>query len=489
MENRTWILVPRPKDKKVLTNKWVFKTKIKPDGEIEKYKARLVARGHTQKYGIDYEDIFAPVARYEIIRTLFAAAVNEQMHIHQMDVISAYVQGELHDEIYMEQPEMFSKGENKVCKLLKPLYGLKQSGREWYRKLDRYIRDNDGKRTPADQCVYVFGKDEDRVILIIYVDDLLLASKNIEALNKIKSKFKTAFKIVDLGQVNNILGICVQREGTTGKIHLSQEKYIKELIKKFNMEEAKATHTPIESNTKITKEMGPTTEEERREMLHRPYRELVGGLIYLANATRPDIAFAASTLSRFCSDPGKMHWILAKRVLRYLIETSHYKITYCKDGENLKAYTDSDWAGDTDDRRSCTGNVLILSGGPISWKAKKQPSVALSTMEAEYTALAEVSREVIYIIRLLSHMGFDKYVTKPIKILCDNQSAIKLAKDAIYHKRSKHIDIKYHFTRELIEQKEITVEYIKTDSMIADIFTKALTKCKHNNCVKMLNMY
>ncbi|CAK9829680.1 Copia protein [Anthophora retusa] len=139
MENRTWILVPRPKDKKVLTNKWVFKTKIKPDGEIEKYKARLVARGHTQKYGIDYEDIFASVARYEIIRTLFAAAVNEQMHIHQMDVISAYVQGELHDEIYMEQPEMFSKGENKVCKLLKPLYGLKQSGREWYRKLDRYI--------------------------------------------------------------------------------------------------------------------------------------------------------------------------------------------------------------------------------------------------------------------------------------------------------------------------------------------------------------
>ena len=178
-ENGTWTLVPRPKEKKVLSNRWVFKTKTDQNGKIEKHKARLVARGHVQKLGIDFEEVFAPVARYETIRTLIAAAVNDEMHIHQMDVISAYVQGELHDEIYMEQSETFVElgNEDKVCKLLRPLYGLKQSGREWYKKLDDFILKIGGKRTPADPCVYVIGGGEDRVILVIYVDDLIFASK------------------------------------------------------------------------------------------------------------------------------------------------------------------------------------------------------------------------------------------------------------------------------------------------------------------------
>ncbi|CAK9820302.1 Retrovirus-related Pol polyprotein from transposon TNT 1-94 [Anthophora plagiata] len=491
MENQTWTLVPRPNNKKVLSNRWVFKTKINQNGEIEKYKARLVARGHTQQYGIDYEDVFAPVARYEIIRALLAASVNEEMYVHQMDVISAYVQGELNDEIYMEQPEMFiqNKNKDKVCKLLKPLYGLKQSGREWYRKLDKYIKENNGERTAADPCVYVFGEGIDSVILIIYVDDLILASKNIKVLEEIKLNLMSAFKMVDLGQISNILGINIKRDGPTGKIRLTQKKYIEDLIRRFNMEDAKTAPTPIEPNMKIIKETSPMSEEEKSEMKCRPYRGLIGALVYLANATRPDIAFAASALSKFSSNPRKIHWTMAKRVLRYLKETSNYGITYCKDGESLKAYSDSDWAGDIEDRRSCTGNVLILSGGPISWKSKKQPSVALSTMEAEYAALSEISREVIYIKRLLIHMGFEKYVPKPIKILCDNQSAIKLAKDAVFHKRSKHIDIRYHFTRELIERKEVVIEYVRTDLMIADVFTKSLSRNKHEQCVKMLNIY
>lgn len=489
-ENKTWILVSRPKNKKVLTNRWVFKAKTNEYGEIEKYKARLVARGHTQEYGIDFEEVFAPVARYETIRTLLAASANEEMHVHQMDVISAYVQGELSDEVYMEQPEMFIEEghEAKVCKLLKPLYGLKQSGREWYKKLDNYITKNGGKRTSADPCVYVFGKDDDRVIIIIYVDDLILASKELTELEGIKSKMKSTFKMTDLGQISNILGISIQREGATGRMHLSQKKYIEELLEKFNMKIAKTVSTPIDPNLKITKEMSPTTEDEREEMKNRPYRELIGGLIYLANATRPDIAFAASTLSRFCSDPGRDHWIIAKRILRYLKATSHYGITYGKDGKQLRAYTDSDWAGDLDDRRSCSGNVLMLSTGPISWKSKKQASVALSTMEAEYAALCEVSREIVYIRRLLIHMGFEKYVTSPIDVFCDNQSAIHLSKNAVYHKRSKHIDINFHFTRELVERKEIVIHYLQTELMLSDILTKSLTRYKHDKCVKMLNL-
>ena len=223
-------------------------------------------------------------------------------------------------------------------------------------------------------------------------------------------------------------------------------------------------------------------------MKNCPYRELIGSLICLANATRPDIAFAASTLSRFCSNPGREHWLFASRILRYLKMTSDYGITYVKSDEKLKAFSDSDWAGDIDDRRSCLGNVLTLASAPISWKSKKQKSVTLSTMEAEYAALSEVSREIVYIKRLLMHMGFEKYTESPIDVFCDNQSAIELSKNAVYHKRSKHIDISIHYTRELVERKEIVITYLRTDFMPADILTKPLTKYKHEKCVEMLGL-
>lgn len=489
-ENKTWTLVNRPKDKKVLSNRWVFKTKFNQRGEIGKYKARLVVRGHTQEKGTDYEKVFAPVARLETIRTLFAASVNEEMHVHQMDVVSAYLEGELSEEIYMEQPEMYiQRGkESRVCKLTKPLYGLKQSGREWYKKFDKFITENGGRRTSADPCVYVFDEDDDRVIVIIYVDDLLIASKKIEKLEHIKSKLKSRLKMVDLGRAHDILGINIERNGETRIIKLSQKKYVEKLIAEFNVENAKIAPTPLEPSVKITKEMCPNSEEEREEMRNRPYRELVGGLIYLANATCPDIAFAANTLSRFCSNPGRTHWQLAKRVLRYLKGTSHYGIRYVKNGENLTAYKDSDWAGDIDDRKSCTGNIVVLANGPISWKSEKQASVALSTMEAEYAALVEVSREIVYLKRLLMHMGFEKYVKDSIRIYCDNQSVIELSKNAVFHKQSKHIDISYHFTRELVENKEILINYLNTESMIADMLTKSLSKIKQQRCVDMLHI-
>lgn len=279
-ENNTWILIDRPKNKKVLSNRWVFKTKLNQRGEIEKYKARLVVRGHTQQKGTDYEEVFAPVARLETIRTLLAAAVNEEMHVHQMDVVSAYLQGELSDEIYMEQPEMYVQQgkESKVCKLMKPLYGLKQSGRAWYRKFDKFINELGGRRTLADPCTYIFDEGDNRVIIIIYVDDLLIASKKIERLEFIKSKLKSKLKMVDLGKAHNILGINVEREGETGSIKLSQKKYVEELLAKFNMENAKTATTPLEPSIKITKEMSPISDEEKEEMKNHPYRELIGGL-------------------------------------------------------------------------------------------------------------------------------------------------------------------------------------------------------------------
>jgi len=233
--------------------------------QVEKYKARLVARGHTQKAAIDYEQIFASVARYEIVRTLLAAAVEEEMYVHQMDVVSAYVQGNLTDEIFMEQPELFKEDNDSVCKLNKPLYGLKQSGRMWYNRLDDFVIQQGGYRNEADPSVYVFGKNEKPVIMIIYVDDLILASKNLKELNTIKQKLKSKFEILDLGQVTDILGIHVEREGETDCIKLSQEKYVENLLEKFNMSSAKAVFTPIESNTKITKDLGPADDETTNE--------------------------------------------------------------------------------------------------------------------------------------------------------------------------------------------------------------------------------
>lgn len=484
--NGTWSLVPRPQNKKVLTNKWVFKTKRNSEGEIEKYKARLVARGHIQEASVDYEEIFAPVTRYEIIRTLLAAAVEEEMHVHQMDVVSAYVQGSLNDEVFMEQPKIFmEENDERVCKLHKPLYGLKQSGREWYKRLDDFVIRQGGFRNEADLCLYVFGKNEKRVIMIIYVDDLILASKDKKELSSVKQKLKSEFEIVDLGKITDILGIHVERKGDTDRIKLSQERYIDDLLRKFNMNLAKSVSTPIESNTK---NLGPENEEEREQMKNRPYRELIGSLIYLTNATRPDIAYAANTLSRFCSDPGEKHWNLAKRVLRYLKGTKTYGIKYEKSKQKLNAYTDSDWAGDIEDRRSQSGSVIVLAGGAISWKSKKQPTVFLSTMEAEYIALSEVSKEVVYLKRLLTRMQFYNLIESPVRVFCDSQSAIELAKNAVFHKRSKHIDIKFHFTRELVEKNEIKIDYLRTDLMLANIFTKALSKVKHDRAIKMLNL-
>lgn len=220
-------------------------------------------------------------------------------------------------------------------------------------------------------------------------------------------------------------------------------------------------------------------------MKNRPYREFIGSLIYLANATRPDIAYAANALSKHCSDPGEEHWLLAKRVLRYLKRTKNYSIVYEKRKERLNAYTHSDWGGDIEDRRAYIGDVLTLAGGPINWKSKKQPTVSLSTMETEYIALSEVSKEIIYLKRLLNYMQFDNLVETPVRVFCDNQSAIELAKNAVFYKRNKHIDIQYHFTRELVEKNEIEIVYLKTESMLADILTKTLSKIK---AIKMLNL-
>lgn len=488
-DNNAWTIVDRPKNKKILTNRWVFKIKRKQDGSINCYKARLVARGHEQKHGIDYNEVFAPVARYETIRTFLAGCVEAEMYIHQMDVVTAYVQGDLSDEIYMELPILNADEDRseQVCQLKKPLYGLKQAGREWYKKINNYLSSIGMKKTESDPCVYV-NTDEEKVIIVLYVDDLLIASKNLSLLKETKSRLMEKFKMNDLGELNDILGMKINREDSTGKIKISQERFANDLLKKFGMEESKTVATPLDPNVKLSNSSKPETQEEIEKMKTKPYRELIGGLIYMANTTRPDIAFATSTLSRFCNNPGEIHWKAAKRVLRYIKGTINRGITYVKSEEPLTAFVDADWGGDIDDRRSYTGEVFMLANGPISWGAHKQKSVALSTMEAEYMALSDATREIIYLRRLLNHMKFDELIEGQTTIYCDNQSAINLSKNQVYHGRSKHIDLRYHFSREAQERGDIMIKYLPTERMTADILTKGLHGPKHEACIKLLNM-
>lgn len=487
-ENNTWSLVNRPTGKNILKCRWVFKVKRHQDGSIDKYKARLVARGDQQLEGVDFDEVFAPVARLDAIRTLLASSVVKGMQVHQMDVMTAYIQGDLKDEIYMEQPQMFVKSNEreKVCKLNKPLYGLKQAGREWYHKLNDYLTKLKFKRTAVNPCVYVDTKEGSDSIIIVYVDDLLIASASSISISNIKNALKVKFKIRDLGCVKDILGMHVDRDGV-GDIKISQRMYIQDVLERFGMVDCNPTSIPMEQNLDITK-LEEETKLREDEKLNEPYRELIGCLNYLSNATRPDIAFATNLLSRFCVNPKLIHWKMAKRVLRYLKGTIDYGINYSNSEKSFVGYVDADWAGDNSDRRSCTGYVVCIAGGPVSWKCKKQKSVALSTMEAEYMALSELTKEVIYMRNLLDHMKIYDLIKDATRIKCDNQSAIQLCKYSVYHARSKHIDIRYHFSREAQERGDIEVGYLNTNEMPADMLTKPLTKDRHVYCAKLLNL-
>lgn len=299
LECNAWDLVNRKPDMKIISCKWVFHIKRFQNGEIDRYKARLVARGCEQKYSVDYTEVYAPVARIQTIRTLLAISVEKGYYIHQMDVITAYIQGDLLETVYMEQPPIFEQNKNKVCRLSRPIYGLKQSGRAWQHKLSEKLKEIGFSASKVELCVYTGNINSYNVIIIVYMDDLLLASNSIETLHKVKLELNKIFKIKDLGPVNEILGIQVERNGEVGSIKISQKKYINEIIERFEMNLCKPAATPLVSGIKLSKEMEAKTSDEKKEMDSKPYQELIGSLIYLANTTRPDISFTVGALSRY----------------------------------------------------------------------------------------------------------------------------------------------------------------------------------------------
>jgi Reverse transcriptase (RNA-dependent DNA polymerase)./Integrase core domain. len=507
LKNDTWLLVERPGNEKIIGSRMVLRNKYKPDGSLDRRKARIVARGFAQQPGIHFNQTFAPVARLSSIRLLVALAANYGMKIKQLDVTTAYLNGVIKEKILMETPryltealetivrteknysEIRIKAEkmlqelkigDKVCLLKKSLYGLRQAGRSWHEKLDEMLRNFGAISTNADPCVYYTGQGEDILLIAVYVDDILVASRIPGKAAKLKEYLSLELEIKDLGEPKYCLGIEFARD--KNKIAMHQMGYIREVLERFGMTDSNPVSTPMDVNVKLTKlEQNPDVEERKL-----PFRELVGALMYLAVATRPDIAHAVSVLSQFNTCYGKVHWTAAKRVLRYLKGSNELGLIFDPGTESLKGYVDADWASCSMDRRSYTGYIFILGNGAISWDSKKQRTVALSSTEAEYMGLAEAAKETIHLQTFLEELGFENLSNS--MVLNDNMGAQRLAENPIFHARTKHIDVRHHFVREAVQKKKLRLEHVSTDDMIADMLTKALPKTKHMRCLDMLGL-
>uniref|UniRef100_A0A2N9FA36 CCHC-type domain-containing protein n=1 Tax=Fagus sylvatica TaxID=28930 RepID=A0A2N9FA36_FAGSY len=458
--------------------------------EEERFKARLVAKGYSQRHGIDYDEVFSPVVRHTSIRAVLALVADQDLELEQLDVKTAFLHGNLEEEIFMVQPEGFKQPgtENLVCRLKKSLYGLKQSPRQWYKRFDSYMIQIGYTRCEYDCCVYVrILEDGSYIFLLLYVDDMLIAAKSMCEVKRLKSLLHKEFEMKDLGAAKKILGMEIRRDRETRKLWLSQKNYIRKVLEKFSMLDAKPVSTSLANHFRLSGSQCPKNEEEIENMSKVPYASAVGCLMYAMVCTRPDLAHAVSTVSRYMANPGREHWNAVKWIFRYLKGTAEHGILFSRQpGTNsVVGYVDADYAGEVDDRRSTTGFVFTLSGGPICWKSTLQSIVAMSTTEAEYMAVAEAAKEALWLKGLVKELGLNQ---GGVQMHCDSQSAIYLAKNQVYHARTKHIDVRFHKIRELIVTGDIVLEKVHTSENAADMLTKPITTAKFKHCLDLVNV-
>ncbi|KAL5777605.1 hypothetical protein ACOSP7_010531 [Xanthoceras sorbifolium] len=477
----TWEIVDLPKEKKTVGCKWVFTVKCRADGSIERYKARLVAKGFTQTYGIDYQETFAPVAKINSVRVLLSLAVNFNWPLHQLDVKNAFLNGDLEEEVFMSLPPGFEErlGPDKVCKLRKSLYGLKQSPRAWFERFGNVVKTCGYSQSQADHTMFYKHSKEGKIaILIVYVDDIVLTGDDTEELEKLKRKLAAAFEIKDLGPLKYFLGMEFARskEG----IFVNQRKYVLDLLGETGLLGCKPADTPIEPNLKL--QTVKAEEVRNREQ----YQRLVGRLIYLSH-TRPDIAFAVSMVSQFMHSPGQEHFDAVYRILRYLKGSPGKGLIFKKYGHlQVEAYTDADWAGSITDRRSTSGYCTFVGGNLVTWRSKKQNVVARSSAEAEFRAVAHGICEVIWIKRLLEDLKISNPL--PMKLYCDNKATISIAHNPVFHDRTKHVEVDRHFIKEKLDTGLICMPFVTTTEQVADVLTKGLPKKQFDDLIGKLAM-
>jgi Reverse transcriptase (RNA-dependent DNA polymerase)/Integrase core domain/gag-polypeptide of LTR copia-type/GAG-pre-integrase domain len=466
--NKTWELVTLPVGKKTVGCRWVFKIKYKSDGTVERYKARLVAKGYTQTYGIDYKETFAPVTKMNTVRTVMSIATNCDWPLFQMDVRNAFLHGDLEEEVYMDLPPgMITPSEKRMaCRLKKAIYGLKQSPRAWYGKLSSTLGKIGFKRSEADSSMFTKTSNQGIVVILIYVDDLIITGSDKRGIIDLKLHLGREFDIKDLGNLKYFLGIEIAR--SQKGLFLSQRKYILDLLRESGKMGVKPANIPMDYNQKVISDNIPLEDIG-------VFQRIVGKLIYLT-ITRPDIAFVVSYVSQFMQKPMRGHMDLVNQVLRYLKASPGRGIMMKKLGRfDIVGYADADWAGNPFDRKSTTGFCMFVGGNLVIWKSKKQTVVARSSAEAEYRAMAATTSEIIWLRLLIQELGFSTS-EKPTQLFCDNQAAIQIASNPVFHERTKHIEVDCHFIREKILNKVIETPYIRSSNQLADIFTKALTK-------------
>ena len=478
----TWELVDPPPGANVVGSKWVFRAKKDAAGKVVRYKARLVAQGFSQVSGVNYFDTFAPVARLASIRSVLAMAAVNDYEIHQIDIKGAYLNGKLTSEetIYMKQAPGYAAAglQNKVCRLFKTLYGLKQSGRRWYQCLVEIMNSLGFLRCEVDQAVFYRRKGTALIIVLVHVDDCTIVGTSMVLIENFKAAIKKHVEISDLGELHWILGIEVRRERENKRILLSQRAYLDSMLRRYGLDELRPVSLPMETSIKLTSAQSPSSTEEIARMRNIPYHEAVGSLMYASLGTRPDITYAVQTVSRFTINPGAAHWEAVKKIFRYLKGTRELWLSYGGASKELTGYADAD-GNMAEDRHAISGYAFLLHGGAVSWTTKRQEIISLSTTESEYIAATYAAKEALWLRSLISQL-FDTTL-EATTLFSDNQSAIALTKDHQYHARTKHIDIRFHFIRWIVENGSLRLIYCPTDDMVADSLTKALPspKVKH----------
>jgi hypothetical protein len=481
---RVYDLVRLPDDRRAIGTKWVHKIKLNEDGTIERFRARLTALGYQQVAGLDYGETFAPVARAKATRVALTIGATEDMEIDGFDVKGAFLRGAIdkaENEVYVKQPKGFEKPgkEDWVWRLRKSMPGTKQAARGWNKEFDSTMCELGFTPTGADPCLYHIRRPGRKIILVsMHVDDGFLIYDKTDAFAvNIKQKLYAAYEMSATGPLQYALGIRFTRDRENRTITLDQRKFIRECMEKNGV--ARMSAIPAHPKTFLTRSVGQEQEQIEQEGYGgRDYRAEVGSLTWLSIMTRPELSLSVGQVARYVTNPGVQHWNAIDLIWEYLNGSSEMGLTLGGgDAElsNLRGFVDSDYARCVDTRRSTTGWVFKFGGGAVSWRTRRQKSVTLSSTEAEYCALTEAAKEAIWMKGLLRELGYGND-DGPVPLYEDNKGAICLAKNDVYHERTKHIDVRHHFIRECVAKKQIVIDFRSSKTMVADILTKPLSK-------------
>lgn len=468
IKNKTWDLVPRPSHVNIIRSMWIFRHKKNSDSSFERHKARLVGDGRSQREGIDCEETFSPVVKPATIRTVLSIALSKSWPIHQLDVKNAFLHGNLNETVYMHQPMGFKDPTrpDHVCLLRKSLYGLKQAPRAWYQRFADFVATIGFTHSKSDHSLFIYCRGIDIAYILLYVDDIILTTSSDALRCSIISLLSAEFAMKDLGQLSYFLGIAVTR--TNNGLFLSQQKYAEEILERAGMTACKPCPTPIDTKGKLSAKSGDPYDDPTK------YRRLAGALQYLT-FTRPDISYAVQQVCLFMHAPKIEHMESLKRILRYVQGTIDYGMhLYTSSIHSVLSYTDADWGGCPDTRRSTSGYCMFLGDNLISWSSKRQPTISKSSAEAEYRGVANVVSESCWIRNLLLELHCP--IQKATLVYCDNVSAIYLSGNPVQHQRTKHIEMDIHFVREKVQKGEVRVLHVPSRYQIADIFTKGLPR-------------